>query len=93
MTPRSVMALPFSVARSDDEMTGTAITTTTETIHGLLILREDEMVIQWRLATKTERRDGLEFLQRTYLAGRVSRQSKTEVVCVYADAIVDHLDE
>lgn len=47
-------ALPFTLRRSSDVLSNTAITTTTETTHGLLRLEGDSLVIQWRLARKTE---------------------------------------
>jgi hypothetical protein len=51
--PRSA-ALPFNLKRSQDVLGSSSITTTTETVHGLLRLDGDRLVIQWRLARKTE---------------------------------------
>jgi len=48
-------ALPFTLRRSSDALTSSSVTTTTETTHGLLRLEGDDLVIQWRLARKTER--------------------------------------
>lgn len=48
-------ALPFMLRRSSDAFTKSAFTTTTETAHGLLRLDGDSLVLQWRLARKTER--------------------------------------
>ena len=53
MTHR-VTALPFRHTRSEDEMTSLSVTTTRETIDGLLKLERDRLVIQWRKATTTE---------------------------------------
>jgi len=47
-------ALPFHFKRSQDVLGASSITSTTETVHGLLRLDGDRMVIQWRLARKTE---------------------------------------
>ncbi|HEX7022803.1 MAG TPA: hypothetical protein VF171_08085 [Trueperaceae bacterium] len=52
--PRSA-ALPFFLRRSDDVIGGEGITSTAETIHGLLRLDQDRLVIQWRLARKIDR--------------------------------------
>lgn len=51
--PRSA-AVPFKLRRSQDVLGSSSITTTTETVHGLLRLDGDRVVIQWRLARKTE---------------------------------------
>ena len=48
-------ALPFTLKRSSDAMSSSEYTTTTETAHGLLRLEGDSLVIQWRLARKTDR--------------------------------------
>lgn len=48
-------ALPFFLKRAGDAFTATTITSTREIAHGLLILRGDRLVIQWRVARKTER--------------------------------------
>jgi len=51
--PHSV-ALPFTLKRSQDVLGASSITSTTETVHGLLWLDGDRVVIQWRLGRKTE---------------------------------------
>lgn len=48
-------ALPFQVRRSDDTIRGGEITSTTETVHGLLRLDAEHLVIQWRLHRATDR--------------------------------------
>jgi len=48
-------ALPFVLRRSEDVVGGREITSTTETIHGLLRLDRDRLHIQWRLARATQR--------------------------------------
>jgi hypothetical protein len=57
--PRTA-AVPFHFRRSQDVLGSDSITTTTETIHGLLRLDGDRLVIQWRLARKTARLGGAE---------------------------------
>ena len=47
-------ALPFVIHRKHD-VVGVEITSTKETVHGLLRLDGDELHIQWRVARKTER--------------------------------------
>ncbi|MFH1762744.1 MAG: hypothetical protein ABIF09_01005 [Gemmatimonadota bacterium] len=47
-------ALPFTLRRSNDVISGGGITTTTETVHGLLRLVDDRLLVQWRLARKTD---------------------------------------
>jgi hypothetical protein len=47
--------LPFYFNRGKDAMTAVTVTTTRETVHGLLRLEGSRLTIQWRLATKTER--------------------------------------
>jgi hypothetical protein len=47
-------ALPFTLKRSKDEFGAASMTSTTETVHGLLRLDGDRLVIQWRLARHTE---------------------------------------
>lgn len=42
--------LPFQISRSDDVIAGGTVTTTTETVDGLLRLYETHLVVQWRLA-------------------------------------------
>ena len=46
--------LPFTLRRSKNSFTADSMTTTTETVHGLLRLEGDELTVQWRLARKTE---------------------------------------
>jgi len=48
-------ALPFTLRRSSDAMSSSEFSTTTETAHGLLRLEGESLVIQWRLARKTDR--------------------------------------
>ncbi|HSH46792.1 MAG TPA: AAC(3)-I family aminoglycoside N-acetyltransferase [Longimicrobiales bacterium] len=48
--PHRTAALPFHLKRSSEVLGGTEITTTKETIHGLLRLAGDRLVIQWRAA-------------------------------------------
>jgi hypothetical protein len=48
-------ALPFTIRRKEDAIRRGEITSTVETVHGLLRLHGDELVVQWRLARKTER--------------------------------------
>jgi len=48
-------AVPFTIRRSQDEFSYTSFSSTTETVHGLLRLQGERIVIQWRLARKTER--------------------------------------
>ncbi len=47
-------ALPFILKRGDDVFSSTGMTSTRETVHGLLILQMDRLVIQWRVGRKTE---------------------------------------
>jgi hypothetical protein len=51
--PRSA-ALPFSLRRSSDVIAAGTITSTTETVHGLLRLDEDRLVVQWRVSRKID---------------------------------------
>lgn len=48
-------ALPFILRRSEDIVGGLEITSTTETIHGLVRLDGDRLHIQWRVARATQR--------------------------------------
>lgn len=50
-----VAAVPFHLRRSDDVVSGTSVTSTTEVVHGLLRLEADRLVVQWRLARQTQR--------------------------------------
>ncbi len=47
-------ALPFLLKRGADVFSSGGMTTTRETIHGLLRLEDDELTIQWRVGRKTE---------------------------------------
>jgi hypothetical protein len=47
-------AVPFHLSRSQDEFAGGTVTSTKEVIHGLLRLEGDRLVVQWRLARRTE---------------------------------------
>ena len=47
-------AVPFTLKRSQDVLGSSYMTTTTETVHGLLRLDGDRVVIQWRLGRETE---------------------------------------
>ena len=47
-------ALPFYIKRSEDEYSAMSVTTTSEVAHGLLRLDGERLVIQWRVARKTE---------------------------------------
>jgi hypothetical protein len=47
-------ALPFIIKRSDDVIGSMSITMTRETVHGLLRLDGERLVIQWRLERSTE---------------------------------------
>lgn len=51
---KHAVAVPFTLKRSKDEFGGGSITSTTETVHGLLRLEGDQLVIQWRLGRHTE---------------------------------------
>lgn len=48
-------ALPFTVRRKKDVISGSEITSTHETVHGLLRLENDRVVFQWRTARKIDR--------------------------------------
>lgn len=48
-------ALPFTLSRSTDVITGPEITTTDETVHGVMRLEGDRLVMQWRLTRTTSR--------------------------------------
>jgi hypothetical protein len=48
-------ALPFTLRRSEDRVSRGEITSTVETVHGLLRLAGEQFVVQWRSARKTER--------------------------------------
>jgi hypothetical protein len=48
-------ALPFQLSRSEDAITGMEVTTTRETVHGLLRLDGERITVQWRVARSMER--------------------------------------
>jgi hypothetical protein len=54
--PRSA-ALPFLLKRGSQVFSGSGMTTTRETVHGLLRLENDQLRIQWRVGRKTEHLD------------------------------------
>jgi hypothetical protein len=51
--PRA-FAVPFHLKRSNDVFGASSYTSTTETIHGLVCLDGDRLVLQWRVARKTD---------------------------------------
>lgn len=48
-------ALPFFLRRSEDVIANGEITSTAETIHGLVRLDGDDLVLQWRASRETDR--------------------------------------
>ena len=46
--------LPFLLKRAAEVLSGGGMTTTRETVHGLLRLENDQLTIQWRVGRKTE---------------------------------------
>lgn len=50
-----IPALPFTVHRSNGVINGKEITSTVETIHGLLRVDSDSLVLQWRVQRRTDR--------------------------------------
>lgn len=48
-------ALPFTLRRQNDVLDRGGITSTTETIHGLLRLDGEQLIIQWRVHRETDR--------------------------------------
>jgi len=48
-------ALPFTIRRGDDVVGWKEITSTKETVHGLLRLQGDNLVVQWRVSRVTDR--------------------------------------
>ena len=48
-------ALPFLLQRSSDVIGAGALTSTEETVHGLLRLDADRLVVQWRVARRVDR--------------------------------------
>lgn len=51
--------LPFTLHRSSDKFTSSSMTTTTETLHGLLRLEGEEVSVQWRLDREIDHLGGL----------------------------------
>jgi hypothetical protein len=47
-------ALPFFLKRSDDVIARGSFTSTSETVHGLLRLEGEQLVVQWRIARSTD---------------------------------------
>jgi hypothetical protein len=52
---RRTAALPFRQSRKQDAFDAEGVTSTTETVHGLMRLEGDQVVIQWRAATRVDR--------------------------------------
>jgi hypothetical protein len=52
---RAAAALPFMLARSQDVIGVSEITSTREKVHGLLRLDGERLLIQWRVARSTDR--------------------------------------
>jgi hypothetical protein len=50
-----IPALPFTLRRSNDVIRRKEITSTVETIHGLLRVDGDSLVLQWRVQRQTDR--------------------------------------
>jgi hypothetical protein len=48
-------ALPFTLRRGQDVVGASEITSTRETVHGLLRLDGDRLIVQWRVARSTDR--------------------------------------
>lgn len=55
MTTPNVIALPFTLKRTKDVFGAAEYASTTETVHGLLRLQGDDLVIQWRVHRSTDR--------------------------------------
>lgn len=47
-------ALPFFLKRSEDVIAGGSFISTSETVHGLLRLEGEQLVVQWRIARSTD---------------------------------------
>lgn len=60
MSHHPFAAVPFFLKRSEDVFSASTVTSTTETVHGLLRLDGDRLVVQWRLGRRTERVGTLE---------------------------------
>ena len=52
---RHIAALPFFLRRSEDVIADGEITSTAETVHGLIRVEGDRLVLQWRVARETDR--------------------------------------
>ena len=55
MSSSSSPALPFTLRRSEDVVGATEITSMKETVHGLLRVDGEQLIIQWRIARSTDR--------------------------------------
>lgn len=55
MDSRPSASVPFFLTRSEDAFSAATVTTTTETIHGLLRIDGPRLVVQWRLDRRTDR--------------------------------------
>jgi hypothetical protein len=53
--PTGPTALPFVLRRSSDVIAAREITSTTETVHGLVRIDGERLVVQWRVARSTDR--------------------------------------
>ncbi|MEN8374830.1 MAG: hypothetical protein ABFS34_05220, partial [Gemmatimonadota bacterium] len=49
-----IAAVPFIFKRSSEELGAASLSTTTETVHGVARLHRSSLILQWRLARKTE---------------------------------------
>lgn len=56
-------AVPFNLRRSEDVVSLSMVTSTTEVVHGLLRLDGERLVIQWRLSRQTESVGGASYLR------------------------------
>jgi hypothetical protein len=52
---RHIVALPFFLRRSEDVIAKGEITSTAETVHGLIRVDGERLVLQWRVARETDR--------------------------------------
>ncbi len=50
----SSIAFPFVLKRGSDTIEGLEITSTVETIHGLLRVDDDRLTLQWRVSRSTD---------------------------------------
>jgi hypothetical protein len=53
--PTGPSALPFALRRSSDVYAAKEITSTVETVHGLVRIDGERLVVQWRVARSTDR--------------------------------------